>query len=176
MSTEKMTPTPTDYAGVRFRSKSEAVFARSLDLAGANRASGLMWSYEQDTTKLLGEGTTSDFTLVFKLEHGGDLLLWQIEYKPSKPSAAYVENWVKRIRANGRLVGLHAIAYGSPWNHEYGMVGIGEGFTGLEEESGAWPLGAQSYAAQARSYRFDLANPGSNQHLGPVTAMSGGKI
>ena len=36
MNTEKMAPTPTDYAGVRFLSKSEAVFARALDLAGKN--------------------------------------------------------------------------------------------------------------------------------------------
>lgn len=130
MNSTKMKPIPTEYAGVRFRSKSEAVFARCLDLAGWN------WTYEPSGTSHL-------------CEHAWDFAVWQrgkqssyIEYKPSEPTRTYVDNlhaavedyWISKANCRIELIESmpqHArhlfvwegfymprymLIYGNPWN------------------------------------------------------------
>jgi hypothetical protein len=105
---ERHTPRPTEYAGVRFRSKSEAVFARCLDLAGHK------WQYEPG----LIAGHQWDFLIDRKYSHGRfhseksrDRFVF-IEYKPSEPTMAYVDSIIERMR---RCPVESLLVWGSPW-------------------------------------------------------------
>lgn len=113
----------TEYKGIVFDSKSEAVFARTLDLAGH------YWVYHPSPHC----GHEWDF-LVFPnileikhrmLEVGGrryygpssqivgfrDPML--IEYKPKMPTMSYVENLTNRMRANPIE---SVLVWGNPWD------------------------------------------------------------
>jgi len=87
---ENRKPTPTEYKGVRFRSKSEAVFARCLDLAGWD------WDYEPGVYESNPVMSIHpwDF-LISRDEYWGEStssVQMLIEYKPSRPSNQYVRN------------------------------------------------------------------------------------
>ena len=139
---------PTEYKGVRFRSKSEAVFARYLDrlLDELNlrntpdpesprvvRHAGAGFEYEPKT---LIPGWCPDF-LVWQcyppMAHD-KYVLWNmpsltfefIEYKPSRPTDTYLDNWRKKYSEWQRLAVQGAvnsaartsanIYYGSPFS------------------------------------------------------------
>lgn len=124
-----LTPRVTQYHGVQFRSKSEAVFARCLDLAG------IEWTYEPFEGKDDPPGMHQwDFLLFLKAEclataivgnhsfladhHWIESRAWFVEYKPSRPTDAYVQELFDRVM-NARDERMHpgnfAIIYGSPW-------------------------------------------------------------
>lgn len=73
---------PTDFMGVRFRSKSEAMFANVLEHLG------LVWVYEP---AFLVVGDYSPDFICFTKEFGCLARAHVIEYKPSKPTPAYFE-------------------------------------------------------------------------------------
>lgn len=121
---------PTEYKGVRFRSKSEAVFAFHLEKAGWH------WNYESDAAT---EIHPWDFW-IYKLDFliGSRHLL--IEYKPTRPTVAYIEalrgkiegHFSRRLKAiceskpkirdkELQLLARHmqtrfALIWGSPWS------------------------------------------------------------
>lgn len=117
-------PTPTEYKGTRFRSKSEAVFAYTLD------CEGVTWFYEPEV------GSTShkwDF-LVFwpnisptfyydknsRMVYSGPdetrYISVLLEYKPTTPAKTYVDNLCAEVQRSGAKGLIHLIAYGNPWD------------------------------------------------------------
>ena len=94
----------TEYKGVYkleptvFDSKSEAVFARTLDLAG------IEWAYHVD-----------------HCDHNWDFLTWGhnwrpsilVEYKPKMPTNTYIHNLTEKMRDDPRE---SVIIWGNPWD------------------------------------------------------------
>ena len=150
-------PTPTEYRGVRFRSKSEAIFAALLDTAGFED-----WLYEPHFLEV--SGYTPDFCVPLVSDHN-DLALVIIEYKPAATTATYRNLLTEHCIEMRRKVGLEC---------DYFIVN-GSMFEGLPDvlylEDGKWfqigslqeaPLfgvrhwfGADALNV-ARSKRFDL--------------------
>jgi len=121
-------PTPTEYKGVVFRSKSEAVFARAIDIVnewwdGRPKAPGTVlrptrfsWMYEPKA-----HSHDWDFEIVDRhCQYCGARILL-IEYKPSMPTMTYVNNLIAKVRESaeryqGRTPIDSYIVWGSPWN------------------------------------------------------------
>jgi hypothetical protein len=88
---------PTEYNGIRFRSKSEAIFARCLDLVG------FYWEYEpevQPEKRYATDIRSWDFLIAGNgigpnLIRHNEIML--VEYKPSQPTETYVENLKKMV-------------------------------------------------------------------------------
>jgi hypothetical protein len=98
------TPRPTEYAGVRFRSKSEAVFARCLDLAGH------VWEYEPGSIA----GHQWDFLIDRKNNCGKHRERFVfLEYKPSEPTMAYVNSLIDNMR---HCPVESLLVWGNPWS------------------------------------------------------------
>lgn len=162
------TPRPTEYAGTRFRSKSEAVFARCLEL------SGYTWEYEPGEVA----GHSWDFLIDRKHLCGRDQERFVfIEYKPSEPTASYIDSLTERMK---HCPVESLLVYGSPWNpigfspyskcyitypiftHD-GKYGWGDfnqhgdnGEDFLFSHRHYDSLAVDKYAFDAMSYRFDL--------------------
>ena len=176
---ENRKPTPTEYKGVRFRSKSEAVFARCLDLAGWD------WDYEPKNAS----GHRWDFLVDRKTEPGsGRERFVFIEYKPSQPTIAYVRSLIEKTK----LAPVESILiWGSPWS----PVSSGKVFGGCSIFSSDAPRGwgvvrnkitsrdcevsampLDLFADDAREYRFDLdqgaKNGGTRLDLDPDIIIS----
>lgn len=82
----------TEYKGVVFRSKSEALLARSFDLIGG------LWEYEPSQYCTKDNDTwTPDFRLVLKIDHY--LYEYVVEYKPSVPTKTYVTRLLNNYRS-----------------------------------------------------------------------------
>lgn len=109
---------PTEYKGIRFRSKSEAIFARYLDLLMAEHGSidsfrgrdGKILSgrggFEYEPRTLV-DGWNPDFLLwEVSVPHGDEPhFCWNVptlntsflEYKPSRPTTTYIEEWARGV-------------------------------------------------------------------------------
>lgn len=84
------TPRPTEYRGITFRSKSEAKYARLLDIVFPNNK----WAYEpKDVHSALGSGYTPDFMCFTPAENLRRFVAFVIEYKPSPPTRTYVREF-----------------------------------------------------------------------------------
>jgi hypothetical protein len=126
---------PTQYRKTWFRSKSEAVLARCLDLAGIawvyepfdgrDDAPGLhQWDFLVNVPSLVSPVTTTrngpnSVTHVF---HGSGTWLeyegWFIEYKPSRPTDCYL-SWLQTNLEDWEgtcYPGNFAVLYGNPWD------------------------------------------------------------
>ncbi len=80
-------PTPTEYKGVLFRSKTEACYAVAIDVLP-----GWSWRYEP------AEFTTSDgWTPDFLISVPRMRNYWRAEIKPSEPTQTYIENWRRKV-------------------------------------------------------------------------------
>lgn len=89
MNPQHHTPTATEYDGVVFRSKSEAMFAALL-----NKRCG-DWIYEPDF--LSNNNWSPDFAIPISDVH--KMFYWLIiEYKPSKPTETYFKNFQQNIQ------------------------------------------------------------------------------
>lgn len=91
-------PTPTEYRGVRFRSKSEAILAALFDVSGVAD-----WIYEPHFLEV--NGYVPDFALPLVVDHA-DLFLSVVEYKPSEVTETYREVLASRNREMRKLIGL----------------------------------------------------------------------
>jgi hypothetical protein len=182
-------PIPTEYKGVRFDSKSEAVFARMLDL------SGIKW---ERVHPILHDGHSWDFLVWIKIhnivaffENGyrdgdakaGKSEIYQgpekyeaalIELKPSKPTDTYIKNIA--VRSDARLCSEHRfVVWGNPFGNRQEFGGIEllylaqqlPGSRDISYRSSAEPLPLDllldgfkpSFAKEAVGFRFDLAEP-----------------
>jgi hypothetical protein len=123
---------PTEYKGIRFRSKSEAVFARYLDLLLEEHATithilcggnilvqgGGGFRYEPATPV---DGWHPDFLVWQPLVHGNDatsfwrstpmLAMQFIEYKPSMPTKTYCEEWLEKVEDWKRTSKIEGSSY-----------------------------------------------------------------
>ena len=80
---------PTTYRGVRFRSKSEARMAVSLDLATAK------YVYEPQLGNM--DKWLPDFLVSFRMETAAPFVCL-MEYKPSLPTQEYIKAWEENAR------------------------------------------------------------------------------
>lgn len=152
--------TPTDYEGVRFRSKSEAIFARAMTL------SGLEWEYEPE----VWTHYSVDFSVLAKVKNWNIRLRYLIEYKPKEPSEAYIER-LEKLTVPPDHDALF-IFYGSPYNE------AGIGIHALVDESSASIAAFILLVAdpvhlnlkEAKEYRFDL------KHESKATTLSNERI
>lgn len=126
-------PIPTEYKGTVFRSKAEAVFARTLDLSDMV----FDWMYEPK----VHQSHDWDFEVIVqcveycptchqKTLRRGQVLL--IEYKPSEPTWTYIENLVRKVgtfvdkcpydlsvnppKRKSRSFADSYIVWGNPWD------------------------------------------------------------
>lgn len=111
-----LAPTPTEYAGVTFRSKSEAIFARVLDLSSWVHA----WEYEPafEPRHRIPNGHVWDFAVLhIDCETAFDEV-HIIEYKPSQPTAAYVQHLINDYKKRGcsGYTALPFMTFGNPFN------------------------------------------------------------
>ena len=84
----------TEYKGIIFRSKSEAIFARCLDFwVDEDKNKIRHWLYEVGWS---GKGTEKDFDFFITSSDKSNAVfrhLAFIEYKPSKPTETYLKKW-----------------------------------------------------------------------------------
>lgn len=119
---EKIQPIPTEYKGVTFRSKSEAIFARHLDNIG------MIWEYEPLRFQVDG-GWTPDFWAVRlqPAERSSEFFSPQcihsfiIEYKPAMVTPTYLEELGKRFDTLP-LADWKVLACGSPFTDDPRVV------------------------------------------------------
>ncbi len=161
----KFEASPTEYRGVVYRSKSEAMFARYLELEGEREGDpfGIIYEPEYFTT---GDGWTPDFLRwrVIHLDNKPGVLNTLYEYKPSRPTATYINKFVERTREiqnrfsnDGHCDLLFLLFFGSVYNEDRGYAFGGTqiaDFTGLRSID--WMEG---YEGAIRTTRFDLEAP-----------------
>ena len=178
-SLNTMQAKPTEYRGTRYRSKSEAIFARCLDTSTAVA----VWEYEPVAT--VAGGTLAVHPWDFLVEtysefvaHGRMVLA--IEYKPYEPAPAYIEplrerylGELSKCKEAGSFSQMlpAALVWGSPFNGPPpGIENNGNPyvlFPFAVDDPGprlfddncdiAKVLGITAeHAEEARGYRFDL--------------------
>ena len=100
---------PTEYNGIRFRSKSEAVLARMLDLSNHGG-----FVYEPP-----GHIHAWDFEVVTPNCPWCGRRGLLIEYKPTEPTLAYVQNLIDKVRPaveRSKFKSFHSfLIWGNPW-------------------------------------------------------------
>lgn len=90
MSDQKFQPRPTEYRGITFRSKSEAKFARLLDVMDP----GMQWAYEpKDFESMINDNYCPDFVSYVSAPGRRGLLCVIVEYKPKRPTDAYIKEF-----------------------------------------------------------------------------------
>jgi hypothetical protein len=171
---------PTEYRGVRFRSKSEAILARCFDIAG------WLWLYEPKSNFEGDQPILNVHSWDFLIENQSDFQIL-VEYKPTKPTNQYAENLISKVRNHHRC-NEHdyprdsVIVWGSPWllpwEKAYKVSPVytslaSHGFDFLWERQGdplqhyhhdkLGDLGLTNQVAlEAMLYRFDLTNQSSD--------------
>ena len=152
---------PTEYRGVRFRSKCEAMFALWLDLQSDSNEK---WSYEPDFKDVRPFST--DFwtgKVVVSTSNIPVLTHRFIEYKPSRPTKTYCVNYFSKfvdamIFCDTKFLwhisrcSEAVIYYGSIYSEDRGFVTLGRNGSVIFQESD-WLNSAESSIA---NYRFDL--------------------
>lgn len=172
---ESLKAVPTEYRGIRYRSKSEAMFARWLDLSrqdSVRKASSCMtwfesvWVYEPNLTWL--GGFSCDFYLCWiEIQNNVTQMKHRcIEYKPSRPTNTYCSNlfdrfdkckYLSNVAATGVSVDCF-VFFGSVYNKDRGVVKRDSDgrliFCELD-----W-IFAQESEEDLKNYRFDLESAG----------------
>jgi hypothetical protein len=160
-------PVETEYSGVVFRSKTEAVFARCLDLAR------VPWKYEPAFMTQTGEQKewVPDFCVMWPREWramtDGEIAATLLEIKPSKPTQAYicsVEDLFDRcmlplVGVSGWLSWAIVCDF---WESRRGAI-VGKAFSGSDgvcNELSRYLGTVLEHVQDARRYRFDLENGG----------------
>ena len=139
---------PTDYSDTRFRSKSEAIFARAMDLTE------IRWEYEPD----IWTDYTPDFAVHLETEYFKYKVSYLIEYKPSEPTQAYVER-LQQLTLPQEFEEFYLV-YGNTYDQTVGFINLGSrGRFGniLFVAMFLSPLCGRFM--DAKDYRFDLAEP-----------------
>lgn len=138
---------PTQYKGIIFRSKTEALYARAFDLTE------WPWDYEPEIQDWPHK---PDFLLSVRTNtSGGALRLAVVEIKPSKPTAAYLKSITKaatKFASQSPMLEAYVL-YGNPWDGGDVMC--------QHFEDGDWQdpkpfKGMMDRLIEAENYRFDL--------------------
>ena len=147
---------PTTFNGVRFRSKSEAIFAVAL----STRLPNVIWEYEPT---LEGFDYAVDFLLFYQT--AGRVQTAIIEYKPAIPADTFVENsaecYQRFITSQSWLAQnctAFSIVYGSPFRDAGKLKSIDVDSLTRSNDT-TWDIAEQlqSRFIEATSHRFDLA-------------------
>tara|TARA_R110000868_G_scaffold42493_1_gene143708 strand:- start:762 stop:1814 length:1053 start_codon:yes stop_codon:yes gene_type:complete len=176
---------PTEYKGTVYRSKSEAMFARYLELSlgdwCANRDDGFIatagFQYEPAYMELSGWrpdflvfctslpcSITLDARLSMGFKYSAPSTSYSIyEYKPSRPTDTYIEEFKQRCNAilsnayddDLRYGTTCSIYYGSPFSNDRSVIDVDEGF--IEDREHDW---LKEYETKVKATRFDLKNQG----------------
>lgn len=151
---------PTEYRGIQFKSKSEAVFARNLDISRYQEHSSfdVAWEYEPEWMKTKS-GWVPDFAIFYNIpimEMG--ISFYIIEYKPSMPTKTYMETLGRNfdeVRGDyPRLPLCCFLVCGSPWKMPMRTFQHRRGDSEEWVDSGVG-LFSQN-VKEAAEYRFDL--------------------
>lgn len=152
--TQQYAARPTEYKGIVFRSKSEAIVARGFDLAGA------LWWYEPYMFEC-SDGYVPDFLVTHKYvdpRFGNTeiIRILFVEYKPSTPTDTYIEELCNRARECLESIPFSefVLLIGSPFSEDIvrGAI-IGADYVTSLDESHFWMC---SFWEEAKKYRFDL--------------------
>lgn len=145
---------PTEYAGVVFRSKSEAIFAKALEIAG------LSWEYEPNGF-VASSGWTPDFLVVAVYKRPHSLRFVLVEYKPSEPTDTYKNQLFNKFKEADKGNLCHYVLFsGSPFNDDPKiMLEYGRSNGVIKDQSEGW-LATRiiDSLTEAKNTRFDLAN------------------
>lgn len=135
---------PTEYMGVKYRSKSEAILAYCL-------YNSKVISHLQYEPKGSGKNWLHSWDFSFRVKDKKYL----VEYKPSFPTDTYVENLTKKLHSNRTCL----LIMGSPWN----KLGPFNRPYRIERLLDNRPprrykdvFGINKLAKAAKKYRFDL--------------------
>lgn len=114
MLTRELVARPTEYRGVRFRSKTEAVFALAIE------QSNFVWEYEPRLLKL-ADGWVPDFWIVdahTNLRGVQAISSFLIELKPRPVTQTYKDELAKRVASMKPYTRGHtfALVTGSPFD------------------------------------------------------------
>lgn len=169
---------PTEYKGIRFRSKSEAVFARCLDLSPV--ASG--WIYEPFTG--MDVPHQWDFSVVVEehcichacRQHTSKTKHLLIELKPSEPTRTYIDELIGKTRETAetrKAEGIREdtyIVWGSPWERDpMGRPEEAPVYAMFPIFSSWWKYGWGNYVAECQW----TGHQGSNDHfIGEILGIS----
>lgn len=140
---------PTEYRGVRYRSKTEALVARWLD----TRASTIQYWYEPEQYEV--DGWRPDFAWLLRQEEGDKNLLFKeciIEVKPKWPTKTYMdalESRFKNIEPNA-VKNIKALCLADPFDAN--MICF------WAYHHSGWALVGEWGDAFDLDYRFDLAS------------------
>lgn len=130
---ENRKPIKTEYRGIVFDSKSEAVFARTLDLARAEwvyhpeKHCGHEWDFivfpsltfsRKQWFRAGGKYYHSEST--YPVLHSKPML---VEYKPSMPTNTYVDNLTEMMRQDPVE---SVVVWGNPWDGIQKLDGFGD--------------------------------------------------
>lgn len=145
---------PTEYRGVRMRSKSEAIFARALEL------DGWIWEYEPPGYDV--NGWVPDFRIVRWLQKGAEtgtpiVLSALIEYKPMPVTSSYREELRERFDnlRNRTIREFFILAVANPFDQETPRFAVNF----MQGKEGGATLLERSFRRfeEAKTYRFDLS-------------------
>ncbi|MFN9583403.1 MAG: hypothetical protein ACK566_12170 [Bacteroidota bacterium] len=174
---------PTEYKGVRYRSKCEAMFARYLDLEREEsvRCGFGPGGFEYEPSYLDVDGWKPDFLKWFVIDQvvvgnfcGPGIRYVVIEYKPSRPTGTYIEEFVERVTklrhrllSSGCLFALEieaAIYFGSVFNTDRDCFHwipdgphrdlCGDDLTDPDRDKFDWLI---NFEDDVKETRFDLA-------------------
>lgn len=146
---EPIAPIPTEFKGVRFRSKSEAQFAWSL-----NRV-GILWEYEP-IYLTCSDTWIPDFFVAFTgKDHSFTMAV--VEYKPKPVTDSYraqLENRFAKLKEKITLPIYCCLAVGNAYDH-LGSVEVFRPGVGWERNQDAANLMFQ-FIGESRNYRFEF--------------------
>lgn len=167
-----LTPRQTEYKGVVYKSKCEAMFARWLELHLKGRGSiGSGFLYEPAGMSAL-TGWTPDF-VAFEISRPTEITLCGlpcleytvIEYKPSRPTDTYIrefanrckelfEEWERREWLDIAYRAAFVLQYGSVFNHDRSSIHVCSdfGWTAIDCKKDWLKL----YEKEVAATRFDL--------------------
>ena len=138
---------PTEYCGVKFRSKSEAIFARGLEFRQ------FIWQYEPWWWNV--KGWTPDFWAIRQSVTSHINVSLLIEYKPRIVTDTYKDLLLKRFHDLGQQTCGHlcVLACGNWFDKEYDTFYI--------SDAGKWKrcekeLQLFQFIEEAAKFRFDL--------------------
>lgn len=128
---------PTEYKGIVFRSKSEAIFCRAMELRGYP-----IWEYEPKRWQTK-DGWTPDFWFIGRNQKPKyKIASILVEYKPGDVTDTYLDKTLQRLQELGDKTHGHAfvVACGSTWN----------------ETRKVWHFTGESWSPEEKAYRLFL--------------------